>query len=118
MDTDDSSGPVSGGANGPHVVETRQLWWQVHNKMQNPDYSNMQLLVKMEDWLEDLMFNRSQKFMTKAAYEKMINQVHLDAEGTVVEPFVALSDAKVREERQRLWYETMEDQLEEECLIK
>jgi len=68
---DDDEDGVSMPCSGPRAVETRQLWWQVHNKMQNPDYSNMLLLAKMEAYLEDLMM-RKQKYITKNAYEKMV----------------------------------------------
>ena len=44
--------------------------------------------------------------------------IHLDAEGHVVEPFMALDDEKDRDERQRVWYESIALDLEEECLIK
>lgn len=139
MDENDSDSVLG---TGPRVLETRQLWWQVHSKMQNQDYSNMLLLARMADELEDRMSNRKQKFITKAAYEQMVcmcpfahdfvwhvflipqcllvqvNKLHLDTEGSVVEPFVALGDRENREERQRKWYETLSLDLEEECLIK
>lgn len=70
---DDGMGPT--GSDGPLVLETRQLWWHIHNKMQNPEYGNMLLLAKMEDWLEDMMFQRGQKYITKSAYEKMVRFV-------------------------------------------
>jgi hypothetical protein len=102
----------------PKVVSTRQLWWQVHTKMQSPDYRNMVLLNKMSDILEDLMYTRRQKFMTKDKYEKLVDKLHLDTEGSVVEPFVELADRRDRDERQRSWYESLALDLEEECLIK
>lgn len=103
---------------GPHVVETRQLWWQIHHKMRSDGYSNMLLLMKMEDILEDLMYNRKQKYITKAKYEELVNKVHLDTEGKVVEPFCELADTKNRQERERIWYENLALEMEEECLIK
>lgn len=102
----------------PHVISTRQLWWQVHNKMQSPDYRNMLLLNRMADLLEDLMHDRKQRFLTKDRYEKIIDKLHLDAEGSVVEPFVDLADRVDRDERQRQWETNMAMDLEEECLIK
>lgn len=104
-------------ATGPRTIETRKLWWKIHEKMQSSDYSNMVLLAKMEDVLEGLI-NRKQKFITKASYEKIINKIHLDTEGKIVEPFVALEHRQDREEQQRLWYESLALDLEEECLIK
>lgn len=118
MDVAETSKMPVKGVEGPSVVETRQLWWQVHKKRQNPDYSNMLLLVKVEDFLENLMLSRNQKFITKYAFEQIIEKAHLDAEGQVVEPFVALADRHDREERQRVWYEMLALDLEEECLIK
>jgi hypothetical protein len=73
MDVEDDG--ISTESDGPLVLETRQLWWHVHNKMQNPEYGNMLLLAKMEDWLEEIMFQRGQKYMTKSAYEKMVCRV-------------------------------------------
>lgn len=97
------------------VFETRQLWWQVHSRMQSPGYGNMLLLARMRDLLEKLMYERKQRFLTMAGYESIINKVHLDAEGCVIEPFVPLTDIDDRSERKRRWHETL---LEEECLIK
>lgn len=78
----------------------------------------MLLLNKMSDILEDLMYNRRQKYMTKDKYEKLVDKLHLDTEGHVIEPFVELADRRDRDERQRLWYESLALDLEEECLIK
>lgn len=89
------------------VIETRQLWWQVHSKMQEPEYGNMLLLAKVEDYLEDLMSGRRQRYMTKSAYSKLIDKIHLDTKGSVVEPFCALAERKDRAERQRIWYQKM-----------
>ena len=102
-----------GGA-APPVVETRQLWWQVHNKMKSPEYSNMLLLQRMREYLESLMYERKQRYITKRHYGQMIDKLHLDAEGHVVEPFVLLADREGREERERLFYE-LAIELEEEA---
>jgi 2,3-bisphosphoglycerate-dependent phosphoglycerate mutase len=102
----------------PSVFETRQLWWQIHNRMQTPEYGNMLLLDRMRNHLEQLMVDRKQRFLTMAGYESIINKLHLDAEGCLVEPFVALSERDDRSERQRKWYENLALDLEEECLIK
>jgi len=103
---------------GPDAVETRQLWWKVHEKMKLPDYQNMLLLVRMQSCLEDLMYTRKQKYITQNTYEELVDKIHLDTEGCVVEPFVDLADRQFREERQQLWYENLALDLEEECLIK
>lgn len=100
------------------VFESRQLWWQLHTKMRDPEYQNMLLLVRMKDHLEDIMFQRKQRFLTMAAYDSIVDKVHLDAAGQVIEPFVAMDDKKDRDERQRVWSESIALDLEEECLIK
>lgn len=103
----------------PRAIDTRQLWWQLHHKKrQRSEYSSMLLLCKMEDELEHLMHDRKQKYVTKTAYGKLIDKLHLDAEGKVVEPFVALADREDMEGRQREFRESMMLDLEEECLIK
>ena len=78
----------------------------------------MLLLVRMKDHLEDIMFQRKQRFLTMAAYDSIVDKVHLDAAGQVIEPFVAMDDKKDRDERQRVWSESIALDLEEECLIK
>jgi hypothetical protein len=100
------------------VFETRQLWWQLHVKMQQPEYQNMLLLARMKDHLEQLLFARRQRYLTMAGYESIINKMHLDAEGHVVEPFVALAERGNRDERQKEWYEQLALDMEDECLIK
>lgn len=97
----------------PPVVETRQLWWQVHQKMRASEYSNMLLLQRMREYLEKLMYERKQRYITQRQYGQMIDKLHLDTEGHVVEPFVQLSDKQGREERERLYYE-IAIELEEE----
>jgi len=101
------------------VYDTRQLWWQLHTKIKdNADYQNMLLLVRMKDHLEELLYHQRRSFLTNTAFESIINQLHLDAEGQIIEPFVALADQKDRDERQKIWYENLALDLEEECLIK
>lgn len=114
----DSSVANTRGGSNPNVVETRQLWWQIHNKMKEPDYKNMLLLSRMESALEDLMYRQHRKYMTQCAYERLVNQIHIDTEGCVVEPFVDLANRQSREERQQRWYENLALDLEDECLIK
>jgi hypothetical protein len=70
-----------GQANGPNVIETRQLWWQIHQKMKSPEYGNMLLLIRMLHCLEDLMYNRQQKYITAISYENWVQKIHLDTEG-------------------------------------
>jgi len=119
VDTDPvSESPFPKNLNRKFVLETRQLWFKLHEKMQSPEYGNMLLLVRMRDELENRMYQRKQRFLTFAGYEELVNKLHLDAEGHVVEPFVALSERKDREERQRLHIEAIAQDLEEECLIK
>lgn len=99
------------------AVDTRDLWWEVHNKMQIPDYSNMLLLSRIRNLLEELM-SRQHRYLTKQGYNAVINKIHLDAEGAVVEPFVALTDREAREKRQRMWDAKLAVDLEEEALIR
>lgn len=106
------------GGEGPPLLESRQLWWKIRSKMSTPEYSNMLLLAKMADEVEELMYHRRQKYITKKSYEEMIAKLHLDTEGKVVEPFVSLTDRTSREERERLWYESLALDLEHENLIK
>jgi len=110
--------PFPKNLNRKFVLETRQLWFKLHEKMQSPEYGNMLLLVRMRDELEHRMYQRKQRFLTFACYEELVNKLHLDAEGHVVEPFVALSERQDREERQKLHIESIAQDLEEECLIK
>ena len=119
VETDASSeSPFPKNLNRKFVLKTRQLWFKVHEKMQSPEYGNMLLLVRMRDELEHRMYQRKQRFLTFAGYEELVNKLHLDAEGHVVEPFVALSERQDREERQKLHTESIAQDLEEECLIK
>lgn len=100
------------------VFETRQLWWQLHSKMrEKPEYEKMLLLVRMKDHLEKLVYRR-QRLLTYQGFESIVKKLHLDTEGLVIEPFVALADQEDRDERQRIWYENLALDLEEECLIK
>ena len=117
-DEADNEGPFPKNLNRKFVLETRQLWFKLHEKMQSPEYGNMLLLVRMRDELEHRMYQRKQRFLTFAGYEELVNKLHLDAEGHVVEPFVALSERKDREERQKLHIESIAQDLEDECLIK
>jgi hypothetical protein len=104
--------------NRKFVLETRQLWFKLHEKMQSPEYGNMLLLVRMRDELEHRMYDRKQRFLAFAGYEELVNKLHLDAEGHVVEPFVALSERKDRDARQKQHIESIAQDLEEECLIR
>mmetsp|Transcript_19202 Transcript_19202/g.43913 ORF Transcript_19202/g.43913 Transcript_19202/m.43913 type:complete len:191 (-) Transcript_19202:1832-2404(-) len=119
IETDaNSESPFPKNLNRKFVLETRQLWFKLHEKMQSQEYGNMLLLVRMRDELEHRMYQRKQRFLTFAGYEELVNKLHLDAEGHVVEPFVALSERKDRQERQQLHIEAIAQDLEEECLIK
>lgn len=110
---DGSSGSCTGG-----ILQTRQLWWQIHTKMHEKEFSNMLILARMKDHLEKLMYTKKQRLISFASVEKIINQLHLDTEGHIVEPFVKLSEIGDREERAKQWYDAMALDLEEECLIK
>jgi len=100
------------------VVETRQLWWRLHTKMETNDFRNMLLLSKMKDYLEDLVWIRKQKFLTLKSFESILKKINLDSTGKVVEPFVSMTDNDSRTKRQQDWYDNLALDLEEECLIK
>jgi hypothetical protein len=70
----------------------------------------------MNDELEKRMYRRKQRFLTFAGYEELVNKLHLDTEGHVVEPFVALSERHDREQRQQIYLQSIEHDLQEECL--
>jgi hypothetical protein len=80
--TTTTSTTIVNGGRPVDVIETRQLWWQIHQKMQSPDYGNMLLLIRMLNCLEDLMYKRKQKYITDTYYENLIQKIHLDTEGT------------------------------------
>lgn len=106
------------GAVGDGVMEIRQLYFQLDTKMKEHQYANMLLLVRMKEHLEDLMLKRKQKYLTLESFEGILNKLHLDAEGHVVQPFCELSDKATRELRSKEWDEMLVSDLEEECLIK
>ena len=103
------------------VMEVRQLWWQIHNKINsNPEFSNMILLQRAKDYLEDFMHNGNsrQRYITLQSYKWIVNQIHLEMEGKVIEPFVELNERRSQEERAKKWYSMHALDLEEEALIK
>lgn len=103
---------------GDGVLETRQLYFQIHKKMEEKEFGNMLLLGKMKDQLEYLMWDRKQQYLTLEGFESILDKLHLSSEGHVVEPFVAMTDTDAREKRAQEWYEMLALDLEEECLIK
>lgn len=89
-------------------TETRQLWFRIHQKMiSSPEYRNMLLLVRMMTRLEDLLYLQKQKHLSRCTYEKLLDEIHLDTAGCVVEPFEDLADRESREQRQKQWYDSM-----------
>jgi len=98
---------------GENIVETKHLWWKITQKMQNPEFGNMLLLVRMKEFLESLLaYRRSRKtktyrYIPLEAYEKIVEKIHLDSAGEVVDPFVSLEDRADREFRQRRWIESL-----------
>mmetsp|Transcript_27626 Transcript_27626/g.50335 ORF Transcript_27626/g.50335 Transcript_27626/m.50335 type:complete len:310 (+) Transcript_27626:251-1180(+) len=104
---------------GENIVETKHLWWKITQKMQNPDFANMLLLVRMKEFLESLLaYRRSRKAKTYRyipldTYEQMVDQIHLDSAGEVVDPFVSLESRLDRESRQRKWIESLNDDKED-----
>lgn len=80
------------------TVETEYLLSQLREKRQTEGYSNMLLLLRMEVELQQLVRNGRSE-LTEKRYEEMVNQIHLDTSGKVVEPFEALADRKVTKEK-------------------
>ena len=118
MTSGHSESPFPKDLNRRFVFETRQLWFKLHEKMQSPEYGNMLLLVRMREELEHRMYDRKQRLLTFAGYEELVNKLHLDAEGHVVEPFVALSERKDHDERQKLYADSIAQDVEIENLIR
>jgi len=104
---------------GENIVETKHLWWKITQKMQNPDFANMLLLVRMKEFLESLLaYRRSRKtktyrYIPLSTYEQMVDQIHLDSAGEVVDPFVSLESRLDRESRQRRWIESLNEAKED-----
>lgn len=96
-----SESPFPKNLNRKFVFETRQLWFKLREKMQQPEYGNMLLLVRMRNELEHRMYQRKQRYLTFAGYEELVNKLHLDSAGHVVEPFVALSDRHANQDNEQ-----------------
>lgn len=96
-----------------NVIETKHLWWKITQKMQNPEFANMLLLVRMKEFLEGLLAYRrgrnckNHRYIPLEAYERILEKIHLDSAGLVVDPFVSLEDRLDREVRQRRWIESL-----------
>jgi len=118
LDGEEDADGTGGTDGGDGVLEVRQLYFKVHKKMEEKEYANMLLLGKMRDHLETLMYERKQEFLTMEGFETILDKLHLDAEGHVVEPFVAMDCDNERQKRAQEWYEMLAIDLEEECLIK
>lgn len=109
---------------GEDVVETKHLWWLIARKMQEPEFANMLLLVRMKEFLESLMAirrsrnSKTYRYIPLATYEKMIEQIHLSSEGEVVDPFMSLECRLDREQRQKNWIESLnKDKMDSHSLI-
>jgi len=101
-----------------YVYDTRQLWWKLHEKMQQPEYGNMLLLIKMKDELEERLLIKKQRNITFGTYETIVNKLHVDSKGHVVEPFIELAELHDREERLRLYNESLSYDMEDEYATK
>lgn len=86
---DDNLGKVGAVSDG--VMEIRQLYFQIHMKSKEKELGNMLLLVRMKRHLEQLMSVRKQKYLTMEGFEAILNKLHLDTEGRIVEPFKDLN---------------------------
>ena len=72
------------------VMTITHLYFQIHKKTQEKEQGNMLLLVRMKKHLEQLMNIRKQRYLTMEGFEAILNKLHLDTEGRIVEPFVNL----------------------------
>ena len=108
---------------GDNILETKVVWYQLTKKMQNPEYGNMLLLVRMKEYLESILAyrkgrsNKNMRYIPLESYEKVVEKLHLDSAGEVVDPFVSLEDRQDREERQRRWIEGLSLNVESHSLI-
>mmetsp|Transcript_12382 Transcript_12382/g.20398 ORF Transcript_12382/g.20398 Transcript_12382/m.20398 type:complete len:681 (-) Transcript_12382:185-2227(-) len=101
------------------IVETKHLWCRIVQKLKNPEFANMLLLVRMKEYLESILAyrkhhhgqehhrNKNYRYIPLASVEKIIEEIHLGSEGDVVDPFVSLEDRKDREERHNRWMESL-----------
>ena len=104
---------------GPNqILETKHLWYKLTKKMMNPEFANMLLLIRMQEYLESTLALGKHPHIPLEAYEKIVEEIHLNSAGEVIDPFVSLEDRQDREERQKKWLETLSVDMEEECLIK
>ena len=108
---------------GDDILETKHVWYKLTKKMQNPEYGNMLLLVRMKEYLESLLAyrkgisNKNLRYIPLACYEKIVEKIHMGSAGEVVDPFVSLEDRQDREERQRRWIEGLSLNVESHSLI-
>jgi len=100
------------------ILETKHIWYKLMMKMKNPEFANMLLLVRMREYLESALAIGKHPYIPMKAYEKIVDEIHLNSAGEVVDPFVSLEDRQDREERQKRWIESLSIDLEDECLIK
>jgi len=83
------------------IVDTRHLWWKVHEKMMggqclSTEYANMLLLRKMFHMLEEMVEGRKQQQLTKAGFQAMIQKLHLDSAGKVIPAFERADKERTR----------------------
>lgn len=101
------------------IVETTHLWFKIVQKTKQSGFANMLLLVRMKEYLESLLAYRphhhgqeyhrvkNYRYIPLAAYEKIVEEIHLGSEGEVVDPFVSLQDRHDRDERHSRWMENL-----------
>ena len=108
---------------GDDILETKHVWYKLTKKMQNPEYGNMLLLVRMKEYLESLLAyrkgisNKNLRYIPLACYEKIVEKIHMGSAGEVIDPFVSLEDRQDREDRQRRWIEGLSLNVESHSLI-
>ncbi|KAL3804320.1 hypothetical protein HJC23_011248 [Cyclotella cryptica] len=96
---------------------------QIDKEDAKSEFANMLLLVRMKEYLESLLAyrkhrsNKNLRYIPLETYEKIVEQIHLDSAGEVVDPFVSLEDRQDREERQRRWLEGLSLNVDSHSLI-
>ena len=69
-------------------------------------YHSHKVLVRMKEYLETLLAKANTdiyRYIPLETYKQIVDQIHFDSAGQVVDPFVSLKDREDREARQIAW---------------
>lgn len=89
-------------------IDVLQVYRKLKRKMrERPEYARMRLLINMKDHLEEWVKRRSKHVITPQEWEEIIDKLHAEASGKVVDPFVPINTTECQEERERIWYEAI-----------